>query len=370
MKFKILISILLCFSALAQAQLTINSSTMSVSAGTIVSTNTDVIVQQGRLGGIALVLSGQDQSINSTSDLTLAGLGIAGGGIKTINGNVGIGAQFRLLNGIVDIPVTSNLILGASAAVSDYSEISYVNGRLNREQTAGEMIYPIGKLGTYTPITLSGVNGTGAIIAIEAFNDLITGVTPPDNIGNNYSQAWYWDLTVRNDPASFSSATITLPILDDDRSILSGDNYKPVVLHKDVEGMTLNLDNMSLAPNINDASVTAVMPAGVGSYFLGFEFLTTPIIHNIITPNDDGTNDYLTIDNLSLYPTNSVTLIDRYGVEVYSIENYVSPHSNSAVGEGEDFSFLPPGNYICILKYFDELQQAELTAKQTLSVIK
>ena len=63
-------------------------------------------------------------------------------------------------------------------------------------------------------------------------------------------------------------------------------------------------------------------------------------------------------------------LVDRYGVEVYSAENYVSPNSGSGLGEGEDFSFLPPGNYICILKYIDNQTQAELTAKQTLSVIK
>lgn len=371
MKFIFLTFILLTISVLAQAQLTINATSMAVAGGTLINTTADVNINASRgMGGAVLLLSGQNQALSSSNDLVIAALGIGGGGVKTINGNVGISNTLRFVNGIVDVPDGSNLVIGTNGTVSDYSAISYVNGRLNRDQTAEAMVFPVGKDGTFTPVTLTGVTDVGAVISIEAFNEPITGVTPPDNIGDNYSQNWFWELTDRVSATSFTAATITLPILTDDRGALDGDNYKPVVLHKDFEELTMNLDNVSLAANITDSLATAIMPAGVGAYFLGFELLTNPLIHNIITPNDDGVNDFLTIDNLSLYPKNQVTLIDRYGVEVYSSEDYVSPNSNSGLGDGEDFSFLSPGNYICILKYFDNQTGAQLTAKQTLSVIK
>ena len=369
MKLNILFYILLTFSSLAQAQLTINSSSMAVQPGTIVNTTTDLNINASRgLGSGILILSGQDQAITTANDLIIAGLGIAGGGIKTINGNVAISNGLQFVNGIIDVPQSSNLLIEGSATIEGYSETLYINGKLNREQNGSDLFFPIGKNGTYTPVRLSDVSGSGAIIALESFNEPITDITPPITVGTNYSQNWYWDLSVRDDASTFNSARITLPILEDDIAILSGENYKPVVLHKDFEGLTMNLDNSSLSAFSSDDYAQAGVSAGIGSYFLGFELLTNPRIHNIITPNDDGTNDFLIIDNLSLYPDNEVVLIDRYGVEVYAQENYVSPNSRSGIGE--DFSFLPPGNYICILKYRDLQTMAELTAKQTISVIK
>ena len=42
----------------------------------------------------------------------------------------------------------------------------------------------------------------------------------------------------------------------------------------------------------------------------------------LVTPNSDGFNDYLYIENIHLYPINTVTIFNSYGAEVATIRNY------------------------------------------------
>jgi gliding motility-associated-like protein len=64
--------------------------------------------------------------------------------------------------------------------------------------------------------------------------------------------------------------------------------------------------------------------------------------YNIITPNGDGKNDVLIIDNIQLYPGNSLTIFNRWGREVYQTTNY---QNNWGMDAG-----LAPGNYFYLLK--------------------
>ncbi|MES2555741.1 MAG: gliding motility-associated C-terminal domain-containing protein [Bacteroidota bacterium] len=57
-----------------------------------------------------------------------------------------------------------------------------------------------------------------------------------------------------------------------------------------------------------------------------------PVIPNIITPNYDGINDLLTIDNISLFPENELIIFNRWGNEVFSAKNY----SNETAFDGEN----------------------------------
>ena len=63
--------------------------------------------------------------------------------------------------------------------------------------------------------------------------------------------------------------------------------------------------------------------------------------YNIITPNRDGLNDVLVIDNISLYPGNTFTIFNRWGREVYKTTNYQNNWG------GDDST--PAGNYFYIL---------------------
>ncbi|WP_167855604.1 T9SS type B sorting domain-containing protein [Hymenobacter fodinae] len=56
--------------------------------------------------------------------------------------------------------------------------------------------------------------------------------------------------------------------------------------------------------------------------------------YNIITPNGDGKNDVLTIDNVALYPNNTLTIFNRWGKEVYSAVNYRNTYGGLEQGAG------------------------------------
>jgi gliding motility-associated-like protein len=63
-----------------------------------------------------------------------------------------------------------------------------------------------------------------------------------------------------------------------------------------------------------------------------------------ISPNGDGLNDYLDIKNIERYPTNKVTIINLYGEEIFSTENY---DNNKVVWQGQNRSgkLVPDGVY-------------------------
>ncbi len=79
-------------------------------------------------------------------------------------------------------------------------------------------------------------------------------------------------------------------------------------------------------------------------------------IMNVITPNGDGKNDGLYIEGLELFPENQLNILNRMGIQVYTIDNY----DNNWNGP-----FLTDGNYVVIFK----VTGTDLSKKQTVSVI-
>lgn len=84
-------------------------------------------------------------------------------------------------------------------------------------------------------------------------------------------------------------------------------------------------------------------------------------IKNAITMNDDQKNDVLYIDRIDKFPDNEVILLDRWGVEVYRTKGYNNDWDMKKNGE-----YLPPGNYVCIVK----LNESGKVFKRTVTLIK
>ena len=86
------------------------------------------------------------------------------------------------------------------------------------------------------------------------------------------------------------------------------------------------------------------------------------VIHNAISPNDDGLNDIFTIDNLqdfSCYTSNKVEIYNRWGILVYETNNYDNNNNSfKGISEGRTtinkFDKLPSGTYFYILQYIFE----------------
>jgi gliding motility-associated-like protein len=68
-------------------------------------------------------------------------------------------------------------------------------------------------------------------------------------------------------------------------------------------------------------------------------------VKNVITPNGDGMNDFLYIENIEEFPDNEVIVLDRWGSEVFRKKNY---DNSFEMKKGDQY--LPAGNYVCVLK--------------------
>ncbi len=80
------------------------------------------------------------------------------------------------------------------------------------------------------------------------------------------------------------------------------------------------------------------------------------VIYNLVTPNDDGKNDYFLIDNINYFPNNKVEIYNRWGVKVYETTNYDSKgnvfrgYSEGRVTLNKKEK-LPTGTYFYIVTY-------------------
>ncbi|UII33766.1 gliding motility-associated C-terminal domain-containing protein [Fulvivirga ulvae] len=102
-----------------------------------------------------------------------------------------------------------------------------------------------------------------------------------------------------------------------------------------------------------DITVTGLEPISVGD------------IKNAITPNGDGANDILYIENIENFPNNVVTLLDRYGVEVIKLEGYKNDWDLNIQG-----STIPAGNYLCIVQIQDGDNAESKVVTRTVTVVK
>jgi gliding motility-associated-like protein len=75
-------------------------------------------------------------------------------------------------------------------------------------------------------------------------------------------------------------------------------------------------------------------------------------IQNVITPNNDGRNDFLNIPELLEDDECELSIMDRWGKEVYYSPNYQNNWNGVTTGGAE----LPDGTYYYIVKFGNEIR--------------
>jgi gliding motility-associated-like protein len=70
------------------------------------------------------------------------------------------------------------------------------------------------------------------------------------------------------------------------------------------------------------------------------------VVHNALTPNGDGVNDYLTIEGIQDYPENTLQIFDKWGDLVYEKKAYL----NDWNGKGKNGATLPDGTYFYLVE--------------------
>lgn len=88
-------------------------------------------------------------------------------------------------------------------------------------------------------------------------------------------------------------------------------------------------------------------------------------IYKVFSPNEDGINDFWTIDNIHLYPEALVEIYDRLGNRVYRRRNYINSEEVAFNGKLKDRR-LPSGTYYYILN----LENEDEIFKGTLTIVR
>ncbi len=189
------------------------------------------------------------------------------------NGGNGVTLQnVATINGLVTLSLTSgifttsnvNLLTVGAGAISGGSSSSYVNGPLSRTITAnGSYIFPIGKGGGYSPVSLNFTSGTyaSASATVEAFNvQHPNPVLPPTDYITRF-----WTVS-QSGISSFSC--------DADFEYQNGDiigNENNIYLHKYDNPTWVTLGITNAAQNKLSATVTSF------SDFWGADLAAAPV---------------------------------------------------------------------------------------------
>ncbi|TRZ41772.1 Ig-like domain-containing protein [Robertkochia solimangrovi] len=125
--------------------------------------------------------------------------------------------------------------------------------------------------------------------------------------------------------------------------------YTVAVVHSD--GSTNNETGNITITAIRSTSLPAPSPEEEEEELL--------LVHQLVTPNGDGQNDWLQIDGIELYPDNSVQIFNRWGVRVFETSGYGQGRNYFyGISEGRltisQQSKLPSGTYYYIINFKDE----------------
>jgi gliding motility-associated-like protein len=132
------------------------------------------------------------------------------------------------------------------------------------------------------------------------------------------------------------------------------------------DGITSNDANPAITykkPGTKTVELTVILGECTNSSSMEIFVQRFPVaFNNVITPNGDGYNDILFIQDITSFENVEVKILNRWGIQVFSNKNY---NNVDVVWKGEvDGKLAPPGNYLCIIKANNNI------IKETISLVR
>jgi gliding motility-associated-like protein len=365
MRTTIILSLLFWFSIISSQTIISENTVFTIAINSILATNHD-ITNYGALsndGSIELegnwdnngtynelqgriILNGDEIQNLSHNNQKIYYLEI-NGGAKQVGEDVTITGTLNLLNGIVTPDNNVRIVVNDGAQIISASGISYINGALYHSGT-GQKFFPIGKNGNYEPVELVNIQGDKPIVGLELFEP-----NPNPQAGPGIRQVSterYWKKTI------LSGEITNMQIKCENPDLQLFNNISNVVYAQaeQVSGVFSSIGGRNVGGSL-------ISELSFSENIVTFAELGSVEITNVITPNNDGINDYLTISNLELFPENELLILNMMGQVIYSMKNY-----NNTWDATIDNKPLPQGNYMCILK----LKNSNKIYKQTISILR
>lgn len=277
------------------------------------------------------------------SDMIIDGVGNFREGIVRINKNNG-----------------GQLLFGNGASQMNASDRSYAEGMVEKLGN-NAFTFPIGKLGYYRQTGISAPSNVADTYLGEYFKENTNELYPhKDRTGiiSAVNTQEYW--TINQSAGTTGSVMITLSWHDQTTPVEFRGTQDLHIVRWDA-AQNLWVDEGGIVDAGAKTITTPVQVDGFGIFTLGKikeKFLNPGdvVIYNGVSPDGDGMNDYLIIDNIEHFPENNVILYNRWGRKVYETKNYNSKNNvfvgvaegNGIVGSGEQ---LPAGTYYYVVEY-------------------
>lgn len=297
---------------------------------------------------------GPNQSING-NETAFPGLILSGTGSKTLNTNASVNGVLNLIEDI-ELKVQQNqllvLNLNPDAVIFTTGFISTDSGGefLRATNSTDSYFFPMGSaLGTsrIRPVVVSPKDNQNNIYGVSFLNKDASS----DGFSTNQKRAEISNVNtayyhVLNHASGVSGADFRLLYSSADGNYNQLVNWTNIAVGWEKGGVSNPHTITSTIPDIN-SSLTFSSAAPFFDIPVAFASTATnndPLtFFNSFTPNGDGKNDRWEIKNIDVFPENELTILNRWGGEVFKAK----PYQNSNAWDGSD---LNSGTYYYLLK--------------------
>lgn len=235
------------------------------------------------------------------------------GGDKTLNANLTVN-QLELNGSKLIIADGFGLEVTPGGTITRQVD-DYIIGRLIM---TGNETYPIGTSNYFLPVNLNSLADDPQAVGIRAVETPLAG-TLDNTIAEIAPFHWVMDGT---------DEKYSVGVGFENASFLQEIEYSMVLEAESFDATIFSLYQDSVAGTVDNGYLTNSLdhPLTLPYFSIGRKFLPEdrpPIkVLNLLSPNGDGKNEFLFIENIDAYPDCLVVIYDRWGTKVYEQEGY------------------------------------------------
>lgn len=242
---------------------------------------------------------------------------IAGGTKKIISSDIVIAKQITFRQGIIESSGNARILFDPGVQIIGASDASHVHGAVYHKGS-GSKVFPIGNGLVYLPVKLPDVSDPSSLIGVRAFE--FNNVTLNIHASlEAIDSRRYWHIDMAS--GIIAPSAIVLPLRDalwikDPANVVVAQSGGPSEDFTSIGGSLLEGDT-------NYGAIKSQFKVTMPFVALATSAPEAPlIVYNAVSPNGDGLNDYLRIENIEMHPENKLILMNRWGDTIFEIENY------------------------------------------------
>jgi gliding motility-associated-like protein len=276
-----------------------------------------------------------------------------------LSGDISVTGISDFYYGIVDNANNPGaIIFERNASHENTSNDSYVAGYVERNEN-NSFEFPIGDGGFFRPSAVGSTNLTSNIFRSRYFFKNSNALHPhnqKDPLIQIIDISEYWEF--ESNQAAVDAALTLSWNEDTTPSEITNENLGTELAIVRWDTTENKWKYYTTAVDTSNKTATAAIDND-GTFTLARVLINTSkdiVVHNGISPNGDGNNDYLQIDGLSNYPNNKLQVYNRWGVKVFETigygvnDNFFDGYSNGRATVKKN-NLLPTGTYFYVLSY-------------------